>query len=80
MLATSAPLCTITGCRRHEPPRSEKLPTADIVASTDISSEESRQLAPFDPVYVNRLQEAFEMAMTDVCHLQTIPDAILNGT
>ena len=53
---------------------------ADIVASIDTSSAESRQLAPFDPVYVNRLQEAFEMAGTNVCDMQAIPDAILNGT
>jgi hypothetical protein len=53
---------------------------ADIVASIDTSSAESRQLAPFDPVYVNRLQEAFQLAGTNVCDLQAIPDAILNGT
>jgi hypothetical protein len=53
---------------------------AGIVASIDTSSAESRQLAPFDPVYVNRLQEAFQMAGTNVCDLQAIPDAILNGT
>ena len=44
------------------------------------TSAESRQLAPFDPVYVNRLQEAFEMAGTNVCDMQAIPDAILDGT
>ena len=54
--------------------------TADMVASIDTSSVESRQLAPFDPVYVNRLQEALEMAGTNVCEMQAIPDAILNGT
>ena len=57
-----------------------KVPTADIVAPIDTSSAEPRQLAPFDPVYVNRLQEAFQMAGTNVCDLQAIPDAILNGT
>ena len=56
------------------------LPTTDIVASIDTSSAESRQLAPFDPVYVNRLQEAFEMAGTNGYDMQPIPDAILNGT
>jgi acetaldehyde dehydrogenase (acetylating) len=57
-----------------------KVPQADIVASIDTSSAEPRQLAPFDPVYINRLQEAFHMAGTNVCDLQAIPDAILNGT
>lgn len=45
-----------------------------------IRRRQSRQLTPFDSVYVNRLQEAFEMAGTNVCDMQAIPDAILNGT
>lgn len=39
-----------------------------------------RQLSPFDSVYINRLLEAFEMAGTNVRHMQTILDAILDGT
>jgi hypothetical protein len=39
-----------------------------------------RKLTPFDSVYINRLQQAFEMAGTNVCDMQAIPDAILNGT
>jgi hypothetical protein len=45
-----------------------------------MSEAASGMLAPFDPVYVNGLQEAFEMAGTNVCDMQAIPDAILNGT
>ena len=41
---------------------------------------QSRHLTPFDSEYINRLQEAFEMAGTNVCDMQAIPDAILNGT
>lgn len=45
-----------------------------------IRRRQSRQLTPFDSVYINRLQEALEMAGTNVCDMQAIPDAILNGT
>ena len=54
-------------------------PTADVVASFN-RRRRSRQLTPFNSVYINRLRKAFEMAGTNVCDMQAIPDAILNGT
>jgi hypothetical protein len=76
LLKSGSPSIAVIGEQRSE--RREG-PTADVVASFDTSSQ-SRQLTPFDSVYVNRLQEAFEMAGTNVCDMQAIPDAILNGT
>jgi hypothetical protein len=80
-LATRRPICADGGPNSAAQCETTlSVPTANIVASIDMSSAESRQLAPFDSVYVNRLQEAFEMAGTNVCDVQAIPDAILNGT
>ena len=36
-------------------------------------NRQSRRLTPFDSEYINRLRKAFEMAGTNVCHIQAIP-------
>jgi hypothetical protein len=56
-----------------------KVPKA-YVALHSIRRRKSRQLTPFDSVYIDWLQEAFEMAGTNACDVQGIPDVILHGS